>query len=127
MATKKKAQRKTPGKTKSIAVSITAVVDEGVTERELASVVEKSFANAKGTVKNISELAIRTLPRELGSPGAGGYEARIWEKATCRDVMNPRDKLINPERIVEERVQELAQQLDELSEKVAALAKVRKG
>jgi hypothetical protein len=69
---------------KTIEITIRATVGGAVTEEQIAERVEAAVKNLAGQAKKGSKLSIRTAPREgVGPNAAGGYESRLWEKATC--------------------------------------------
>lgn len=50
---------------------------------------------------------MRTVTRGSGAVGAG-YESRLWEKATCKAVDDPRELVVNPEVQIEQILRESA-------------------
>ena len=116
----------TEKKTKEIIISLSLEVPEEATQEEVATKIGKALEPLADTVMNVSDLAIRTVPRLHGPHDeGGGYETRLWEKATCKVAMDPRDRLKNPEEQIErllEEAESLNEQTRRLNQAVATLA-----
>lgn len=108
---------------KRLAVSVSIEVDPKTSQDELMERLEGALAPLSEHAVRVSDVVVRTVPRFAGAP-AGGYETRIWEKATCRTLDNPRDRLEHPEWEVvalREEVTRLSEQAKALGERVARL------
>lgn len=97
-------------------LSFAVRLPEGVGREQLADIVAEALRPLADRLVNVSDLAVRTVPRLAGA-GAAGYESRLWEKATCRSDGRPTDPLINPEVRLAELLDEthaLRRRIDEL-------------
>jgi hypothetical protein len=108
------------GTHKELTVSITVAVEEGVDQETLADRVGEALKPMVDEVVGLSDVTIHTVPRRgaIGVAG-GGYESRLWEKATCK-TENP---LVPREAVVEE----LLDEAERLGDEVRALARRVRG
>lgn len=109
--------------TKDLSISVTVTVDEGASQEEIADRVSRALAPMARDAANVSDVAVRTLPRGLVDVGSAGYESRLWEKATCKEpAMHPGDIVINPvDQLIEHDLGGVSDQVRELQESVERL------
>jgi hypothetical protein len=93
------------GAAREMTMSFTVRLEDGVDRDQLADAVAEALRPLSERAVNVSDLAVRTVPRGPGGPSAG-YDSRLWEKATCKEAGDPRDRLVNPEVQVERVLQE---------------------
>lgn len=108
--------------------SFTIQTDGAIDQDQLADAVAKALEPLAEQAVNVSDLAIRTLPRRDLGEQAGGYETRLWEKATCKSVDDPREKITNPDDDVEKVLREaeaLQEQVSRLAEAAQRLSQRR--
>lgn len=68
---------------KRVTVTIDYVVPDQVSEEQIAERLGSSLKDLATSVV-VPHIPIRTIgPRDIGG-GAGGYETKLWEKATCK-------------------------------------------
>lgn len=89
-----------------VTVTFTVPADAVQDREQLADLVAEALGPLAEKAVNVSDVAIRTIDR-FGGAVAGGYESRLWEKATCKEAGDPRDVLVNPASDLERVVQEL--------------------
>ena len=103
-------------KMKEISLTLAVEVAEDVAPDDVAARLEKALAGLDDQVARISDVVVRTVPR-FDAPGSGGYESRIWEKATCKATNDPRDRLVDPVTEIEK----LFEQAKRLESEIASL------
>jgi hypothetical protein len=103
-------------KMKEISLTLAVEVAEDVAPEEVAARLEKALVGLDGQVARLSDVVVRTVPRFDG-PAAGGYESRIWEKATCKATNDPRERLEDPVTEIER----LSEQAKRLESEIASL------
>lgn len=103
--------------TKQVTVALSVEVDAKLTSEEVAQHLEESLTHLQDRAVKISEVVVRTVPRLSGDP-AGGYESRLWEKATCR-LRDPLEKLDAP--VLE--IPDIGQDIANLESQIAELTR----
>lgn len=109
---------------KEISVTVAFETAESISSEEIASRVEKAVGGLDGEVGRISDVVVRTVPRFTGG-GSGGYESRIWEKATCKVVDDPRERLIDPVTELDKLTDQAARLEQELAKLNSAIDKLK--
>lgn len=113
--------------TKQVTVALSAEVDATLSSEEVAQHLEEALTHLQERAVKLSDVVVRTVPRLSGDP-AGGYESRLWEKATCR-LRDPLEKLDAPVleiRDIDQDIANLERQLAELTRNLQAM-KLRLG
>ena len=125
MASRKEAKGGGRG-TKTVEITLAARVDADASAEDIAGEVARALKPLSSRKEDVSEVVVRTVSRQTAAPGdAGGYESRIWGKATCKspklaiDVTRDRDPLAFDEiDILRKQVADLAAKTKDLEAKV---------
>ncbi len=110
-------------KMKVISITLAVEVDESISPESITAELESALSKLDAKVGRMSEVIVRTVPRFEGDR-AGGYESRLWEKATCKVARDPRERIDDPVteiRKLEEKAQRLDEELKSLRESLNRL------
>ncbi len=92
---------------KHVSISLTVEVREDASQEEIADRLSEALRPMTDLVSNVSDVAVRTVPRTVASELAGGYETRLWEKATCRILDGVTERIYPVDHEIEEVAEEL--------------------
>lgn len=113
---------------KEISISFAAIVNSDLEHEEIADRISDAIKPLADNVKNVSDIAVRTVPRFF-TDVQDDFQNRLWEKATCNyRIQDPLSEVSNPQHemgqiikninVLSKQFKDLQSQLQTIQEQV---------